>query len=121
MTFSPYNHRKHAHAAFGPTESVQWLSDEGHLERIWRLADAAALLMGIDCIRLDFFTRRGDPDAVVFNEDSISSARNPMYRHIYRYLDQLWLEPHLKKWCAIAPWKLVSQSACTALCALRDE
>mmetsp|Transcript_59902 Transcript_59902/g.133506 ORF Transcript_59902/g.133506 Transcript_59902/m.133506 type:complete len:101 (-) Transcript_59902:421-723(-) len=54
--------------------------------------------MGIDCVRLDFFISKGHAMAVGFNEDSISSARDPTYRHVYRYIDKLWVEPHLKKW-----------------------
>ena len=65
---------------------LRWVVSEGHLDRAWVMAETAALTVGMDMVRLDFFMRKGEPDAVAYNENSISSARDPKYRHHYDYM-----------------------------------
>ena len=56
------------------TKGLDWIRTEGHLERLWKLAEDAAKIMSIDYIRMDIFVRKGDPDGLVINEDSLSSG-----------------------------------------------
>jgi hypothetical protein len=52
--------------------------------------------MSIDYIRIDIFIRKGDPDGLVLNEDSLSSGIGHYYHH-YLFLPKLWAEPHVKQ------------------------
>lgn len=73
-----------------------WIFEEGHMECVWRLGERAAMLMGIDEVRIDIFISRGNPHGCVINEDSISSG-HPYGAH-GPFLTKLWFEPHKRKW-----------------------
>jgi len=51
-----------------------WIIEEGHVPRITYLAELVAKAIGIDELRVDIFVTKGDPDAAVVNEISISSG-----------------------------------------------
>eukprot|EP00471_Norrisiella_sphaerica_P014086 CAMPEP_0184503846 /NCGR_PEP_ID=MMETSP0113_2-20130426/52130_1 /TAXON_ID=91329 /ORGANISM="Norrisiella sphaerica, Strain BC52" /LENGTH=490 /DNA_ID=CAMNT_0026893411 /DNA_START=117 /DNA_END=1589 /DNA_ORIENTATION=+ len=78
-----------------PDECYQWIVDEGHLPRVWFMAEAAARLMGIDAIRIDVFILRGNPMASVINEDSLSSGAE--YRWHFPHMADLWAQGHREK------------------------
>jgi len=77
---------------------LHWLYTEGHLERAWLLAETAALTVGIEMARFDFFCRKGDPDAIIANENSISSAASPIYHHHFDYMSYAWARGHIERW-----------------------
>ena len=77
---------------------LRWVVSEGHLDRAWVMAETAALTVGMDMVRLDFFMRKGEPDAIVYNENSISSARDPKYRHHYDYMSRIWAMGYTERW-----------------------
>ena len=77
---------------------LQWLMSEGHFDRAILMAETAALVAGMDMIRLDFFCRKGDPDGIAFNENSISSARSPVYHHHFDNMAYLWAKGHVERW-----------------------
>ncbi|CAE8619987.1 unnamed protein product [Polarella glacialis] len=75
---------------------IAWVQNEGHLPRIWALAESAALAMGIDQVRIDIFIRKGEPEAVTINEISLSSG---MPNHMHSdFLGNLWMDPHVNSW-----------------------
>ena len=80
-----------------PARHNLWIRDEGHLDRLWPVAEGVAALMGIDQLRLDFFIHRGSSRFVI-NENSLSSARSPVQPYAYRYMSHLWAEGHKLKW-----------------------
>mmetsp|Transcript_1502 Transcript_1502/g.2062 ORF Transcript_1502/g.2062 Transcript_1502/m.2062 type:complete len:480 (-) Transcript_1502:137-1576(-) len=73
-----------------------WIREEGHLERVWKLAETAAKIMGIDQVRIDIFIKKGDPDAITINENSISSGMG--YRSHFEFMPKIWAEGHVEKW-----------------------
>ncbi|CAE8734312.1 unnamed protein product [Polarella glacialis] len=75
---------------------MAWLIEEGHLERMWRLAEVTALAIGIDQIRIDVFIRKGEPEAINVNEISLSSGQ-PNHMHT-EFMAKLWVEPHVRRW-----------------------
>merc|ERR1740130_1148128 len=84
------------HAATDSTY-LKWIRDEGHLNRTFAFAEGVALLMGIDCVRVDFFIEQGNMKFVM-NENSLSSARSPLFAHTFKYMSALWAEGHTDKW-----------------------
>eukprot|EP00040_Diaphanoeca_grandis_P004935 m.30665 g.30665 ORF g.30665 m.30665 type:complete len:485 (-) comp16326_c0_seq1:61-1515(-) len=70
-----------------------WIIDEKHLDCVWPLAERAALLMTIDCVRIDIFITKGKPTECVINEDSISSGM--AYGPHFEFLTYLWAGPHV--------------------------
>ena len=80
------------------TESIYntWIREEGHLERVWELAETAAKIMGIDQVRIDIFIKKGDPDAIRINENSISSGMG--YRSHFHFMPRIWAMGHANKW-----------------------
>lgn len=76
-------------------DAWSWVESEGHLPRVWRLAELAALSLGADQIRIDIFIRRGEPEAVSINEISLTSGQ-PSHMH-GEFLSRIWMEPHLNK------------------------
>ncbi|GAB5354441.1 hypothetical protein AAMO2058_000119100 [Amorphochlora amoebiformis] len=78
-----------------PDPCYQWIVDEGHLPRVWFMAEAAAKLMGIDAIRIDVFVLKGDPSASVINEDSLSSGAE--YRWHFQSMAEIWAMGHQEK------------------------
>ena len=77
---------------------LHWIHAEGQLERALLMAEAAALTSGMDMVRFDFFLRKGDPDGIVFNENSISSASSPIYHHHFDNMAHAWARGHLEQW-----------------------
>jgi len=73
-----------------------WILDEGHLDCVWDLAERAALVMGIDEVRIDIFISRDAPHGCLINEDSLTSGM--WYGPHFRNLAKLWAEPHLRQW-----------------------
>jgi len=73
-----------------------WIREEGHLQRVWDLAETAAKIMGIDQVRIDIFIKRGDPDAIAINENSISSGMG--YRAHFEFMPKIWAQGHVEKW-----------------------
>lgn len=71
---------------------LKWVREEGHLPRVWALAEAAAHVMGIDQVRIDIFVFKGHPDALVINENSLSSGVG--YRAHFEYMTKLWVDGH---------------------------
>jgi len=61
-------------AAIQNPEETKWVEEEGHLPKVWAMAERAAKIIGADEIRIDIFIRRGDPDGVNINENSLSSG-----------------------------------------------
>ena len=76
-----------------------WIREEGHLERAWELAETAAKILGIEYVRIDVFIKKGDPDAIRINENSISSGMG--YRNHFKYLPKIWASGHVNKWYSI--------------------
>jgi hypothetical protein len=85
----------HGHVS---SKVLQWVVTEGHLERAFFMAETAALVAGMDMVRMDFFLRKGDPAGIVFNEDSISSARSPIYHHHFDHMSYAWARGHVERW-----------------------
>jgi len=81
---------EHAAVIHGPNE--HWLFTEGHMEKIWRYAEGVALISGIEMIRIDFFLQR-ESGALILNENSLSSACNPVMREECKFLSWAWAEP----------------------------
>ncbi len=52
-------------------------------------------------MRIDIFVQRGAPDALVINENSLSSGM--AYHMHFEFLAKLWAEPHLRKWYRVHP------------------
>ncbi len=75
---------------------TRWVQEEGHLPRVWALAERAARIMGADEVRIDIFIRRGDPEGLVINENSLSSGMG--YRMHFGFMAKLWAEGHVNKW-----------------------
>eukprot|EP00467_Chlorarachnion_reptans_P008516 CAMPEP_0114507058 /NCGR_PEP_ID=MMETSP0109-20121206/11797_1 /TAXON_ID=29199 /ORGANISM="Chlorarachnion reptans, Strain CCCM449" /LENGTH=455 /DNA_ID=CAMNT_0001685765 /DNA_START=237 /DNA_END=1604 /DNA_ORIENTATION=+ len=73
-----------------------WIRDEGHLEKVWKLAETAAKIMGIDQVRIDIFIKKGDPNAIAINENSISSGMG--YRAHFEFMPKIWAAGHANKW-----------------------
>eukprot|EP00469_Lotharella_globosa_P002674 CAMPEP_0167801696 /NCGR_PEP_ID=MMETSP0111_2-20121227/18622_1 /TAXON_ID=91324 /ORGANISM="Lotharella globosa, Strain CCCM811" /LENGTH=474 /DNA_ID=CAMNT_0007697479 /DNA_START=1 /DNA_END=1425 /DNA_ORIENTATION=- len=73
-----------------------WIRTEGHLEKVWHLAETAAKIMGIDQVRIDIFIKKGDPDAIAINENSISSGMG--YRAHFEFMPKIWAQGHVEKW-----------------------
>ena len=63
------------------------------------VAEGVAALMGIDQLRLDFFVQQGSTRFVI-NENSLSSARSPLFTYAFKYMSYLWAEGHVNKWWA---------------------
>eukprot|EP00930_Biecheleria_cincta_P045585 TRINITY_DN31420_c0_g1_i1.p1 TRINITY_DN31420_c0_g1~~TRINITY_DN31420_c0_g1_i1.p1 ORF type:complete len:482 (+),score=95.76 TRINITY_DN31420_c0_g1_i1:43-1488(+) len=72
-----------------------WLEAEGHLPRIWQLAEAVALSAGCEQMRVDIFVRKGEPTAVAVNEISLSSGAS-MHMHS-EFIGKLWSEPYIEQ------------------------
>jgi len=72
-----------------------WIIKDKHLDCVWDLAERSALLMGIECVRIDIFITHGKPNGCVINEDSISSGMN--YGPHFEFLTKAWALPHLSK------------------------
>ncbi len=81
-----------------PAKNLRWVATEGHLERAFFMAETAAMVAGMDMIRMDFFVRKGDPAGIAFNENSISSARSPIYHHHFDYMSYAWARGHIERW-----------------------
>lgn len=77
-------------------EITKWVQDEGHLPKVWALAEKAAKIMAVDEVRIDIFIRRGDPDGLMINENSLSSGMG--YRMHFNFMAKLWAEGHLHNW-----------------------
>jgi len=73
-----------------------WIREEGHLDKVWKLAETAAKIMGIDQVRIDIFITKGDPDAIAINENSISSGMG--YRSHFEFMPKIWAQGHVEKW-----------------------
>mmetsp|Transcript_24230 Transcript_24230/g.42891 ORF Transcript_24230/g.42891 Transcript_24230/m.42891 type:complete len:481 (+) Transcript_24230:220-1662(+) len=73
-----------------------WIREEGHLEKVWELAETAAKIMGIDQVRIDIFIKKGDPNAIAINENSISSGMG--YRAHFEFMPKIWAEGHSEHW-----------------------
>jgi len=86
---------QHAHVE---SEWLTWVVSEGHLERAWLVAEAAALSLGMDDIRFDLYMSKGRPDDIIFNKNSISSSRDPKLRHHYDLMAQAWAKGHVDRW-----------------------
>mmetsp|Transcript_13014 Transcript_13014/g.28128 ORF Transcript_13014/g.28128 Transcript_13014/m.28128 type:complete len:425 (+) Transcript_13014:75-1349(+) len=69
-----------------------WTIVEGHAECMWRVAEEAARLAGVDSIRMDIFLNRAQPSECIINENSLSSGI--VYWGHEPYLTQAWAEPH---------------------------
>eukprot|EP00472_Partenskyella_glossopodia_P004299 CAMPEP_0197539244 /NCGR_PEP_ID=MMETSP1318-20131121/62114_1 /TAXON_ID=552666 /ORGANISM="Partenskyella glossopodia, Strain RCC365" /LENGTH=273 /DNA_ID=CAMNT_0043097909 /DNA_START=396 /DNA_END=1214 /DNA_ORIENTATION=- len=82
-------------ATFNPPET-SWVTDEGHLEHVWALAERAAKIMAVDEVRIDIFIRRGDPHGLAINENSLSSGMG--YRMHFAFLAKIWASGHVNKW-----------------------
>ena len=80
------------HAAKATHRSTHWLFTEGHLDRVWHLSEGLALLMGIDQVRFDIFVDR-KRHRITVNENSLSSACNPVFRTECKFLSWAWAEP----------------------------
>ena len=57
---------------------VSWIASEGHLPRVWLLAETAAAAMGADQVRIDIFIRKGDPSALVIRDISSQWGSAPL-------------------------------------------
>ena len=79
----------------------RWIVDEGHLDRVWMLAESASKIMGIDQVRIDIFIQRGHPERVSINENSISSGMG--YRSHFEFMPRVWAAGHVHKW--YSEWK----------------
>lgn len=84
-----------APTALSNVKEWAWIESEGHLPKVWGLAELAALAMGIDQVRIDVFIRRGEPDAVSINEISLTSGQ-PSHMHA-EFMSRLWVEPLLER------------------------
>jgi len=81
-----------SHAAKIGEANSHWLFTEGHMEKIWRIAEGVTMAGGIDFLRIDFFLVRAT-GAVRLNENSLSSACNPVFRTECKFLSWAWAEP----------------------------
>mmetsp|Transcript_2871 Transcript_2871/g.6698 ORF Transcript_2871/g.6698 Transcript_2871/m.6698 type:complete len:570 (-) Transcript_2871:271-1980(-) len=77
-----------------PDTRLQWAVENGHMEKVWTLAEQAAQRIGIDEARIDIFIDPARPDAPVVNEISLSSGHEYMYHT--DYLAKAWAAPHLE-------------------------
>jgi len=77
-------------------EITRWVQDEGHLPKVWAMAERAAKIIAVDEVRIDIFIRRGDPDGLAINENSLSSGMG--YRMHFAFLARVWAKGHLEKW-----------------------
>jgi len=80
------------HAAEIGRPNEHWLFTEGHMERIWRLAEGIALVSGIEMIRIDFFLNRMSGELRI-NENSLSSGCSPVFRSECKFFSWAWAEP----------------------------
>jgi len=95
----PSLRRQITNAAVLNPEETKWVQEEGHLPKVWSLAERAAKIMGVDEVRIDIFIRRGDPSGLAINENSLSSGMG--YRMHFSFLAQIWAEGHLKQWYSV--------------------
>merc|ERR1712196_454114 len=72
---------------------LAWLVKEGHLAKVWDLAEKVALMIGIDFIRIDIFVRKGVASMPEVNEISLNSGQ-PCHMHS-SFVSRLWAEPHV--------------------------
>ena len=73
----------------GPGE---WVREEGHLACVFRLAERVAFAAAIDQMRVDIFVEKGNPDACMVNENSLSSGSDTWPHRMY--VARLWAEGH---------------------------
>eukprot|EP00466_Bigelowiella_natans_P001776 jgi/Bigna1/89799/estExt_fgenesh1_pg.C_550137 len=95
----PSIRRQITNAAILNPDETKWVQEEGHLPKVWSLAERAAKIMGVDEVRIDIFIRRGDPSGLAINENSLSSGMG--YRMHFSFLAQVWAEGHLKQWYSV--------------------
>uniref|UniRef100_A0A7S3YYT8 ATP-grasp domain-containing protein n=1 Tax=Lotharella globosa TaxID=91324 RepID=A0A7S3YYT8_9EUKA len=89
---------KIAHAPVTDPEQnkqVQWLLDEGHMEKVYALAEKVCRSMQADQVRVDIFVRPGDPDGLVVNEISISPGA--LYKWHAQFMATAWRQGHVDK------------------------
>mmetsp|Transcript_34013 Transcript_34013/g.66227 ORF Transcript_34013/g.66227 Transcript_34013/m.66227 type:complete len:470 (-) Transcript_34013:141-1550(-) len=77
-------------------EETKWVQEEGHLPKVWALAERAAKIMAVDEVRIDIFIRRGDPVGLAINENSLSSGMG--YRMHFNFMSKVWAQGHLERW-----------------------
>eukprot|EP00472_Partenskyella_glossopodia_P003627 CAMPEP_0197518700 /NCGR_PEP_ID=MMETSP1318-20131121/3934_1 /TAXON_ID=552666 /ORGANISM="Partenskyella glossopodia, Strain RCC365" /LENGTH=218 /DNA_ID=CAMNT_0043069245 /DNA_START=331 /DNA_END=984 /DNA_ORIENTATION=+ len=78
-----------------PDSCYAWIAQEGHLPRVWFMAESAAKLMGTDAMRVDVFVQKGKPHSSVINENSLSSGAE--YRWHFEYMAKIWAMGHQDK------------------------
>jgi len=76
----------------------RWIQDEGgaYMKCAFELAETAAILMGIDEVRMDVFMVKGDPNGCRANENSISSG--VPYGSNFQFLADVWYAGHKNRW-----------------------
>ena len=82
--------------------NVQWLLDEGHMERVFALAERVCQAMMADQVRVDIFVRPGDPDGAVVNEISISPGA--LYKWHAQPMASMWRRGHVTR--SYTPYRL---------------
>mmetsp|Transcript_10081 Transcript_10081/g.12026 ORF Transcript_10081/g.12026 Transcript_10081/m.12026 type:complete len:448 (+) Transcript_10081:144-1487(+) len=75
-------------------KKVQWLKEEGHLERAYKLAEKVCRSMLADQVRVDIFVRPGDLEGVVVNEISISPGA--LYKWHAQFMATTWRRGHVE-------------------------
>eukprot|EP00041_Stephanoeca_diplocostata_P029834 m.889017 g.889017 ORF g.889017 m.889017 type:complete len:491 (-) comp23642_c0_seq1:575-2047(-) len=79
-----------------PLDEGSWydfISEEGHLDCAFPLAERTARLASADNLRVDVFLTKGKPKNCMVNEDSLTSGS--LYVGHMTHLAQLWSEPFL--------------------------
>jgi len=73
-------------------KDLEWIVEESHHKKIIELSEKMAKLIGIDEIRVDIFIKKGDVNAAMVNEDSISSGGQ--YRSHFMHIAETWAMGH---------------------------
>eukprot|EP00468_Gymnochlora_sp_CCMP2014_P015275 CAMPEP_0167770420 /NCGR_PEP_ID=MMETSP0110_2-20121227/17920_1 /TAXON_ID=629695 /ORGANISM="Gymnochlora sp., Strain CCMP2014" /LENGTH=339 /DNA_ID=CAMNT_0007659617 /DNA_START=350 /DNA_END=1366 /DNA_ORIENTATION=- len=73
-------------------KNVLWLKKEGHLEKVYKLAEQVCKAMHADQVRVDIFVRPGDNSAVMVNEISISPGA--LYKWHAQFMATAWRTGH---------------------------
>lgn len=76
----------------GREKGREWVREEGHLACVFRLAERVAFAAAIDQMRVDVFVEKGNPDACMVNENSLSSGSDTWPHRMY--VARLWAEGH---------------------------
>tara|TARA_B110000046_G_scaffold180110_2_gene210307 strand:+ start:181 stop:1068 length:888 start_codon:yes stop_codon:yes gene_type:complete len=85
----------HESAPQGTETWLRFISDERHLKCAFRLAERVARTVSAEQLRVDVFIVKGQPDACLVNEISLTSGS--LYAGHMPSLAKLWSEPFLHR------------------------